>query len=109
MKYNIYAGLSQPFGGAIYRGTVDCNIEEAEYLAYDLACQEYNKYGKSNGLLTTKQAEQIAIADGCDPDTSEFLVYIDELFTQDMQDHISYYIIPTSEDTKVKEIKELKY
>ena len=75
---------------------------------YDLACQEYNKYGEANGLLTTKQAEQIAIADGCDPDTSEFLVYIDELFTQDMQDHISYYIIPTSEDTKVKEIKELK-
>lgn len=104
MLYNIYAGLGGGFGGATYQGTADCkNIEEAEELAKDYAYEEYDSYEGLHGLLTQEEAEQQAIEDGIDPDTTAFDRYIDQLFDEDREQWIEYWAVPMDEDVEIEE------
>lgn len=52
-KYRIYAGLRGGFyRGMVYQGIFEFpSQEEATWRAYDIAWEEYESYGGSNGLL----------------------------------------------------------
>lgn len=103
-KYNIYAGLSGGFGGATYQYTGLFNSqEEADNEAYQRACEEYDSYSESHGLLTYEEAEEQAINEGCSPGTKDFEIYISEVFQEDIEKWVDYYAILTSEDTETPE------
>lgn len=56
MLYNIYAGLNGGFGGADYQTTVECEtLEEAEAVAFEYACEEYEGYEGLYGLRTVAE------------------------------------------------------
>lgn len=94
MKYNIYAGLSGSFGGATYRGTLECeDIMEAEQYAYECALEEYESYSGCHGLLTWDD-----IAEENNLDINENSVEIDCLYTEQLEDWIEYYVTNFDED-----------
>lgn len=103
-EYNIYSGLGGSFGEAKYQYTGLFNSqEEATNEAYQRACEEYDSYSESHGLLTYEEAEEQAINEGCSPGTKDFEIYISEVFQEDIEKWVDYYAILTSEDTKTPE------
>lgn len=103
-EYNIYSGLGGGFGGATYQYTGLFNSqEEATNEAYERACEEYDSYSGSHGLLTYEEAEEQAINEGYSPDTEDFEAYISEVFQEDIENWVDYYAILTSEDTETPE------
>lgn len=103
-EYNIYSGLGGSFGGAKYQYTGLFNSqEEADNEAYQRACEEYDSYSESHGLLTYEEAEEQAIDVGCTPGTKDFEIYISGAFQEDLESWVEYYAILTSEDTETPE------
>lgn len=103
-EYNIYAGLGGGFGGATYQYTGLFNSqEEADNEAYQRACEEYDSYSGSHGLLTYEEAEALAINEGYTPGTKNFEEYISEAFQEDVENWANYYASLTSEDTETPE------
>lgn len=103
-EYNIYAGLGGSFGGATYQYTGLFNSqEEADNEAYQRACEEYDSYSESHGLLTYEEAEEQAINEGYSPGTEDFEAYISEAFQEDIENWANYYASLTSWDTETPE------
>ena len=93
MRYNIYAGLSGSFGGAQYVGTLDSTLDEAESAAYEYVVEEYESYGGMHGLLTWND-----IAEENELDPEKDIYEIDDLYLQEVEDWIDYYVVPLDED-----------
>ena len=103
--YNIYAGLSGGFGGAEYKGTADFDSEaEAMQEAYELAVAEYQEYEGCHGILGWCD---VAEENNLDEETDEDL--INELYDQEIESWIDYFVILTDEDKDIskEEIYEL--
>lgn len=95
--YNIYAGLSGGFGDAEYKGTADFNSEEeALQVAYELAVAEYQEYEGCHGILGWGD---VAEENNLDEETDEDL--INELYDQEIESWIDYYVILTEEDQDI--------
>lgn len=98
MLYNIYAGLGGSFGGANYIGTMDCeNEEKASDCAYEYACEEYDSYGGMYGLFSPDDAYDNPEDYGLSENPTE--EEVEELWREDKESWIDYYVIPTDEDT----------
>lgn len=94
-EYNIYAGLGGGFGGARYQYTGLFNSEEeALEEAYAVACEEYESYEGTGGLMTYEDA--LEEAEGNESTA-------DEILEQEKDEWISYKAVLTSEDTGIPE------
>lgn len=95
-EYNIYAGLGGGFGGAHYQFTGLYESEDAaKDEAYEIACEEYDSYGGHHGLRTVDE-----IMDEEDVNSPE---EAEEIYIQEREDWIEYYVVLTSEDKEVSE------
>lgn len=89
-EYNIYAGLGGGFGGARYQYTGLFNSEEeALEEAYAVACEEYEAYEGTGGIMTYEDALKEAEGDES---------IANEILEQEKDDWISYEVALTSED-----------
>lgn len=103
MKYNIYAGLGGSFGGATYRGTRDFSSREsAEEMAYQYAIEEYEMYEGSHGI---RSWADIADEEGLDYEEDEY--EINEMYEDERESWMEYYVRLTEEDDLEEEITEL--
>ena len=94
MKYNIYAGLGGSFGGATYQGTGDFESREAaEETAYQYAVEEYEMYEGSHGIRSWAN-----IADEECLDYEEDECEINEMYDDEMESWMEYYVVLTEED-----------
>lgn len=50
-KYKVYAGVRGRLGGATYRGIFESSEREIEELAWQLACEEFEKYEGLHSFL----------------------------------------------------------
>lgn len=106
MLYNIYAGLGGGFGGATYKCTMEFNSEDdASRYAYLEARDDYDSYGGMHGLFDPEDAWENPEDYGFDEMTEEA---IEELYEEDLESWIDYYVIPTDEDDEIDE-SELDY
>lgn len=106
MKYNIYAGLGGSFGGATYQGTGDFKSREsAEQAAYEAAVEEYEMYEGYHGILDWYG---VAETNNLDPDDENNEGEINELYNEEKESWMEYYVVLTEEDDlKEDEILEL--
>ena len=94
MKYNIYAGLGGSFGGATYRGTGDFKSREAaEEMAYQHAVEEYEMYEGSHGI---RSWADIADEECLDYEEDEY--EINEIYEDEKESWMEYYVVLTEED-----------
>ena len=95
-KYNIYAGLGGSFGGPEYKGTVECEDQaEADDIAYEEACAEYESY---EGLYGLRSVYDIAEDQGLNMDDyNDYEVALD-IYQEEREDWIEYYAILEEED-----------
>ena len=98
MKYNLYAGLNGGFGGAnlVFKGAEYNNIEEATEAAYEYAVEEYQSYEGYHGLTSYDDIKENPEDYGLDEDPEA--EDIDEVYTEEVENWIEYYAIPTAED-----------
>lgn len=97
MKYNIYAGLSGGFGGAEYKGTADFDSEEeALHEAFELAVEEYQSYEGCHGILDWAE-----VAEENNLDEDEDMDLINELYNNEIEEWVDYYVILTDEDKDI--------
>lgn len=101
--YNIYAGLNGGFGGAEYQGTLkDVSMLEAEERAYDEAVMIYESYDGLHGLKTWYDCfeefyEEKGI-EASEENIDRYLNEIDELYNDEIDSWIEYYIVNKEED-----------
>ncbi len=99
-RFKIYSGLGGGFGGAQYQETKEFeNESEASDYAYTLACEEYDSYSESYGLITTEEALEEA---GQNIERSDFKTdegyddaidrYVANIFSEDREEWIDYYV-----------------
>lgn len=106
--YNIYAGLNGGFGGATYQGTLkDVSMLEAEERAYAEAIQIYESYEGWYGLKTWNDCfedfcEEKGI-EASEENMDKYLNEIDELYNDEVDSWIEYYVIDKKEDKDVSE------
>ena len=97
-KYNIYAGLSGGFGGAqLVAETEEFeNQDAAESYAYQCAFEEYQSYEGYHGLTSYNDIKENPEEYGLDenPEAED----VDEVYTEEVENWIEYYAIPTTED-----------
>lgn len=94
MKYNIYAGLGGGFGGATYKGTGDFSSREsAEEMAYQYAVEEYEMY---EGLHGIRSWTDIADEECLDYEEDEYK--INEMYEDEKESWMEYYVVLTEED-----------
>lgn len=94
MKYNIYAGLGGSFGGATYQGTGDFSSREsAEEMAYQYAVEEYETYEGSHDI---RSWADIADEECLDYEEDEY--EINELYEDEKESWMEYYVVLTEED-----------
>lgn len=94
MKYNIYAGLGGGFGGATYRGTGNFSSREsAEEMAYQYAIEEYETYEGFHGI---RSWADIADEECLDYEEDEY--EINEMYEDERESWMEYYVVPTEED-----------
>ncbi len=99
-KYNIYAGLSGGFNSVNYRGTILATKETAEDIAYQFAIEEYESYEGLQGLKTWNNfLEEYCEDNELDPETFEDIELIDEMYSEEIESWIEYYVVPLEEDT----------
>jgi len=68
-KYKCYYGLSGGFGGARDYEIIECESrEQAEEIAWKLACEEYDSYSGMRGLPSW---DEIAESEGLNPEEDE--------------------------------------
>ena len=112
-QYNIYAGLNGGFGGASYQYTALCDNEDEAYEeAYQVACEEYDSYGGLHGLLDWDSAVEAYCEDrNLDSDnlSDEDIQSIEDMISEDRENWIEYWAIPTDEDNIVSEDLILGY
>ena len=98
MKYDLYAGLGGRFGGAnlIFKGVEYDNKEEATKAAYEYAVEEYQSYEGYHGLTSYNDIKENTEDYGLDEDPEA--EDIDEVYTEEVENWIEYYAIPTAED-----------
>lgn len=90
MEYNIYAGLNGGFGGANYVGTTKYMSEDdANDLAYELACEEFETY---EGHFSYELEEIHEIEDDDERDAA---------WCDFREGWIEYYLTKTSEDESI--------
>ena len=98
--YNIYAGLSGGFGGAYYQGTLkDVDEVEADNYAYELACEEFERYEGYSGLCDYDEFLE-EYPDGTEEDYDVFR-------SEQIDSWTDYYVVPTDEDDEIDEIEYL--
>lgn len=92
--YKIYAGLGGGFGGAIYQGTwMYDTLSEAENDAYRMAQEEYESYEGLHGLSSYNDCYREALdVLGEYESEADIEIYADELYLQEMESWISYYV-----------------
>lgn len=94
MKYNIYAGLGGSLGGATYQGTGDFSSRDsAEEMAYQYAVEEYEMYEGSHGI---RSWIDIADEEGLDYEEDEY--EINEMYEDEKESWMEYYVRLTEED-----------
>ena len=98
MKYNLYAGLNGGFGGTnlVFKGAEYNDIEEATKAAYEYAVEEYQSYEGYHGLASYNDIKENPEDYGLDEDPEA--ENIDEVYTEEVENWIEYYAIPTAED-----------
>ena len=98
MKYNLYAGLNGGFGGAnlVFKGAEYNDIKEATKAAYEYAVEEYQSYEGYHGLTSYNDIKENPEDYGLDenPEAED----VDEVYTEEVENWIEYYAIPTAED-----------
>lgn len=85
-KYKIYYGLGGGFGGARNNEPQieECKDEnEANEIAYELACEEYESYDGMHGLLSI---DDIMEEEGVDESEAE------EMWLEQREDWIDYFV-----------------
>ena len=89
--YNIYAGLSAGFGGAIFQETSEQNsLADADSYAYELACNEYESYRGLHGLFNADEALKE------DPDLTKN--DLQDMEIEDRESWIEYWAVLASQD-----------
>ena len=98
MKYNLYAGLGGGFGGAnlVFKGAEYNDIEEATEAAYEYAVEEYQSYEGYHGLTSYNDIKENPEEYGLDEDPE--VEDVNEVYTEEVENWIEYYAIPTAED-----------
>jgi len=91
--YIIGYGLSGGFGGAsIFEVVQAGNQEEAEKLAFESACEEYEQYAGSNGL---RDIDEIMQEDGIeDADEAECV------YNEERESWLDYSAVPYSKEAE---------
>lgn len=98
-NYNIYAGLGGSFGGAKYVGTLNgVTSEEAYSTAFESAIEEYESYEGYYGIRDISD-----IMEEEDVDEQE----ANDIYLEERESWLDYYIIPTDEDKLDEDIVEL--
>ena len=101
-QYNIYAGLNGSFGGAFYQYTILADsFEEAEYEAFEAACDEFESIAGLYGLMN----EEACIEEYCQDNglernelDEEDLAIIDETYLEERESWLDYKAVLTEED-----------
>lgn len=101
-QYNIYAGLSDSFGGVDYQYTASFeNQKEADEEAFVVACDIYESYEGLHGILSYYDVEeQYCQEKNIEHEnlTKEDYEEIDIIYYNERDNWISYYAIPTEKD-----------
>lgn len=104
-QYNIYSGLNGSFGGARYNYTASFETkEQAEEAAFESACNNYESYEGVYEILSYYDIqEQYCEENGLDSENLSKDDYeeIDDMYSEERESWISYYVIPTEEDKNV--------
>lgn len=99
--YNIYTGLSGSFGGGLYQGTLkNVSEQEAYECAYDLACDEFDRYEGSYGICDYDDFVE-EYPEGTEEDYEDFK-------ESQKESWMDYFVVPTEEDDEVNE-SEIEY
>lgn len=106
-QYNIYAGLNGSFGGANYQYTSSFKTkEEAEEDACICAHEIYESYEGLHGLkdyydceITYCEENDIKREDLTEENYEE----IDNIYSDEVENWIDYYVILTEEDNNINE------
>lgn len=101
-QYHIYAGLGGSFGGANYQFTTLCETEgEALDEAFESACEKYEQYAGSLGLLGWEDAvreycenNNLSEDELTDEDSQE----IEECYNDARESWLDYYVVATDKD-----------
>ena len=92
--YIIGYGLSGGFGGAQNFEVIDAqSLEDAENQAYEMACEEYERYSGSNGL---RSHSEIMEEDEVDEDDAE------EIYNEERESWLDYKAKPYSKEYEKK-------
>lgn len=95
-KYKAWYGLGGGFGRARDFEIIETESEqEANDYAWELACQEYERYVGSHGL---RDCDQIAKEEGLDIETDEEV--INEIFDSERESWLDYWIEEYNEETE---------
>lgn len=94
-NWRIYAGLGGGFGGATYQETINCTEDEANEEAYLHAVNEYESYGGMHGLFNYEDAREE------NPEANDD--ELDEMYLEDMDMWIEYWIEEETEENKEKD------
>lgn len=88
--FKIYAGMGGGFGGANYEGTYECaNAELAEELAYEFACEAYESYAGSHGILSWDELHSELVEEYGDEVTEDDVEYA---YNEQRESWISYHV-----------------
>lgn len=101
-QYNIYSGLGGSFGGANYQYTTLCEtLEEAQGVAFEGACEDYEQYAGLHGLPGWEDATCEYCRDNNlseDELTDEDSQEIEEYYNEARESWLEYYAVATDED-----------
>ena len=97
-RFHLYAGLGGGFGGAHYNQTIEAeDIDEAYECAYELAVEEYQSYEGFHGIMNWGDCYENAVESGFIDEESmteaEIHEYIDDLYQEEIESWIEYYVI----------------
>ena len=105
--YKLYAGLNGGFGGATYHTTKEFDtFAEAEQEAYRLAVEEYESYEGMHGILSRADVEEDYCDDldlSIDKLKAAHMQDIDELYQEEIESWITYYVKEISQDAEEEE------
>lgn len=97
-KFRVFAGMGGGFGGAKNYGVYEFkNAEEAEHYAYEMAVQEYQSYEGYHGIISWGDIVDNPEEFGLEEDYTED--DINEIYNEEIDSWISYYVEEVPEDT----------
>lgn len=83
-KWAIFSGMGGGFGGATFNSFETCTAKEANDIAYEAACENFENYAGNHGIRSRKDIEEEEGTDDSD--------YIDEVYNEERENWIENHI-----------------